>query len=292
MGNEAARLPSGSRRNWRQTIGQVGYLLFVVFILAVLVFYLFPIIWMIISSLKTQGDAYAMPPRLIFTPTLRNYREVLVDRHLLGFLRNSIVIVTISSALTVFIGTMAAFALSRFRFKGSNDLAFFILSTRVAPPVMVIFPIFIMYRNFFGLFNTYLGMILIYVMFNLPLAVWLLRGFFQEIPKELDESATIDGCTRWGAFWRIVFPLSSPGIVATAILSFIFAWNEFFFALILTSQRTRTLPVTVTSFVSGMGIEWGELNAAGTIIIVPVLAFAFVMQRYLIRGLTLGAVKG
>jgi len=264
----------------------------VVFILAVLVFYLFPIIWMIISSLKTQGDAYAMPPRLIFTPTLRNYREVLVDRHLLGFLRNSIVIVTISSALTVFIGTMAAFALSRFRFKGSNDLAFFILSTRVAPPVMVIFPIFIMYRNFFGLFNTYLGMILIYVMFNLPLAVWLLRGFFQEIPKELDESATIDGCTRWGAFWRIVFPLSSPGIVATAILSFIFAWNEFFFALILTSQRTRTLPVTVTSFVSGMGIEWGELNAAGTIIIVPVLAFAFVMQRYLIRGLTLGAVKG
>jgi multiple sugar transport system permease protein len=291
--NRAALSSGASRRQLvLAVLSKAGFFLLAVGFFVLLVAYLLPIIWMAICSFKTQGDAYAMPPRLIFTPTFMNYHRVLVDRHLLMFLKNSFVVVCISSVVTVLIGTMAAFALSRYDFRGGKNMAFFILSCRIAPPVMVIFPVFIMYRNFLGLYNTYPGMILIYVNFNLPLAVWLLRGFIQEIPKELDEAATIDGCSKWGGFWRIVFPLCSPGIVATTILSFIFSWNEYFFALILTAQRTRTLPVTVTSFVTGMGIEWGELNAAGVIIVLPVILFAFAMQKYLIHGLTLGAVKG
>jgi len=276
------------KRYLRWILIQIGKVAIILFVLA----YLFPIIWMILSSFKIQSDAYAMPPKWVFKPTLMNYREILLNRGLIKFLGNSLLIVSLSCVATLFIGTMAAFALGRFRFKGNRDIAFYIMSTRMAPPVMVIIPIFIMYRYALNLYNSYAGMVLVYTAMNLPLAVWLLRGFFLEIPHELDEAAEIDGCSKWTAFWKVIFPLSGPGLAATGILSFIFAWNEFFFALILTAKKTRTLPVTVTSFVSGMGIEWGELNAAGTIIMIPLLIFAFFMQKHLLRGLTLGAVKG
>jgi multiple sugar transport system permease protein len=260
-------------------------------ILIFFVAYLFPVIWMVLSSLKTQSDAYAIPPKWVFWPTFMNYREILFNRNLVNYAGNSLIIASFTTIITLFIATFAAYSLSRYRNTYSRDLAFFILSTRMAPPVMVVLPIYLMFRDFLHLYNTYPGLILAHVAFNLPLAVWLLRGFMLDIPLQLDEAARIDGANRWTILWKVIFPLTRPGLAASGILCFIFSWNEFFFSLVLTGRKTRTLPVTVTSFVSGMGIEWGELNAAGTIIMIPLLIFAIAMQKYLIQGLTLGALK-
>ena len=277
--------------NKRHLVKRIVRIAIVVFLLLFVFAYIFPIIWMVIGSFKTDADVNAMPPKIIFEPTITNYKEVLIDNQLIFFLRNSVIIVLFSSILAVAVGTLAAYALSRFSFKGNRDLAFFILSTRIAPPVMVVIPIFIMF-NTFQLYNTFVGMILVYTAMNLPLSVWLLRSFFLDIPRELDEAAEIDGCGKMTAFFRVILPLTMPGLAATLILSMIFAWNEFLFALILTARNTRTLPVTVTTFISGMGIQWGQLNAAGTMIMFPLLIFAFVMQKRLLTGLTMGAVKG
>ena len=216
---------------------------------------------------------------------------MLVDRQLTRFLVNSVIISVGSSILAVMIGSLAAYALGRFRFKGNRDIAFWILTTRMAPAVAVIIPMFIMYRSFFHLYNTYTGMILVYLVFNLPFAVWMLRGFFAEIPTEIEEAAFVDGCSRLAAFWHVILPLVAPGMAASTIFCVIMSWNEFLFALILTADKTKTLPVAATTFVGSMGVQWGELCASGTVIMIPLLVFALLMQRHLVRGLTLGAVK-
>jgi len=166
------------------------------------------------------------------------------------------------------------------------------LSTRMMPAVSVIIPFFLIMRTL-GLFDTYLALIIVYVVFNLPLTIWMMRSYFNEIPKDLDEAAMVDGCSRLGAFLRVALPLSAPGLAATAILSFILTWNEFFLAMLLTGREAKTLPVMVTGFIQQTrGIVWGEMSAASTIILIPVIVFTLIVQKHLVRGLTFGAVKG
>lgn len=263
---------------------------------------LFPIYWILSTSIKQPDDILAIPPRLfIFGVTWGHYSSLVTGNTMGGAsalavpdfypsLINSAVIGTISVALSLLIGTPAAYALARFSFRGKGIFATYVLLTRMLPPLGIIIPVFVMYTNL-SLIDTRRGLIALYVSFNLSLVIWMMRGFFQEIPWSLEEAALVDGCSRLGAIWRVALPLAAPGLVATAILNLIFTWNEFLFALMLTSDNARTAPVTASLFVSYKEIAWGSLSAAGTVIIMPILIFALLVQRHLVRGLTAGAVK-
>jgi multiple sugar transport system permease protein len=185
---------------------------------------------------------------------------------------------------------MAAYGLARFRFPAAQHLAFYILSTRFAPPVAFIVPIYLMVQKA-GLLDTHVALILVYTSMNLSFVTWILRGFFLEIPVEIEEAALVDGYTRWQIFWRVALPLVRPGIVTTAILSAIFSWNEFLFALILTQSKAATLPVYLAGFSNSMGLAWGEYMAVGSLAVLPIMIFTIALQRHLVRGLTFGAVR-
>ncbi|MGE5553573.1 MAG: carbohydrate ABC transporter permease [Betaproteobacteria bacterium] len=260
--------------------------------LAVILFvFLFPIVWTISTSFKHEMDAFAVPPKLIFRPTLENYQQVLQKANFLTYAGNSLVVGASSTALAMAIGLPAAYAMSRFSFRRRRDLAGYILSTRVAPPILVAFPFFMLFSRL-GLVDTRLGLTLVYVAMNLSFVVWLMAGFFRDIPREIDEAAMMDGCSRFQAFIHVILPITASGISATAVFTFIMAWNEFFFALVLTSETAKTLPVALTSFfVNFQGTMWGELCAAASLIMLPMLVFGFLMQRRLARGLTMGAIK-
>ncbi len=258
--------------------------------IAVLVVFLFPVFYLLLTSLKTQVDAFRVPPVWIFRPTFTNYTEVFQLYPFGHFLINSLIVASASTVVAVTLGAMAAYALARFTFRRARDLAFWILSIRMTPPVAAIIPIFIIMRTL-GLLDTWLSLVIAYSTMNLPFATWLLRGFFQDIPRELDESALVDGCSWFSAFARVALPLAAPGIVVTAIFVFIFSWNEFLFALILTATRAETLPVAVTGFIRETGIMWGHMAAAGVVIMAPMAVFSLFVQRYMVRGLTMGAIK-
>lgn len=275
------------RRLWRWT----KKLAFYAGLVVVLSAFLFPIIWTISTSFKHEMDAFAVPPKLIFRPTLENYHRVLTKANFLTYAGNSLVVGALSTAIAMAIGLPAAYALSRFSFRRRRDLATYVLSTRVAPPILVAFPFFMLF-TWIGLTDTRLGLILVYVAMNLSFVVWLMAGFFGDIPKEIDEAAMIDGCSRFRAFIHVILPVAASGTSATAIFTFIMAWNEFFFALVLTSETAKTLPVALTAFfVNFQGTMWGELCAAASLIMLPMLVFGFLMQRRLARGLTMGAIK-
>lgn len=252
--------------------------------------FLFPVLYLVLTSLKTQVDAFKYPPAWIFMPTFSNYTEVFDLYPFWQFLVNSLVVASASTIAAVLLGAMAAYALARFTFRRSKDLAFWILSIRMTPPVAAIIPIFILMRTL-GLLDTRASMIIAYSTMNLPFATWLLRGFFREIPRELDESALVDGCSWFTAFLRVALPLAAPGLVVTAIFVFIFSWNEFLFALILTATKSETLPVAVTGFIRETGIMWGHMAAAGVVIMMPMVLVSLAVQRYMVRGLTMGAIK-
>lgn len=258
--------------------------------LAVLVVFLFPVAFLILTSLKKQVDVFRIPPTWIFRPTFEEYREVFQLYPFGRFLVNSLAVASMSTVVAVVLGTLAAYGLARFTFRGSRDLAFWILSIRMTPPVAAIIPIFIIVRTL-GLLDTWAGLIVAYTTMNLPFATWLLRGFFEEIPRELDESALVDGCSWLSAFLRVALPLAAPGVVVTAIFVFIFSWNEFLFALILTATKSETLPVAVTGFIRETGVMWGHMAAAGVVIMAPMVLFSLAVQRYMVRGLTMGAIR-
>ncbi len=254
----------------------------------------FPIVWVVSTSIKTDVDIFSIPPILVpKAPTLSRYAE-LVTYGLFSYLLNS-VIVSISTALaTIALGTLAAYSLARFRLPGKWNarVSFWILSTRMFPPIITVIPLFQLMRVL-GLVNTRLGLVIAYAAFNMPFVVWMMRGFFVEVPRDLEEVAMVDGCSRMHAFLRISLPLVVPGIVATAIFTVILSWQEFLFALILTQTSvSATLPILVSSQVTQYQILWGQMSAAGTITMAPVLVFAFLVQRYLVRGMSFGAVKG
>jgi multiple sugar transport system permease protein len=271
--------------------------LVLVILLGALLFYLFPILWMLATSLKAPGDVFAMPPKHLFKPTLLNYRNVFVAKGQLAGatefpsrLANSIIIGTISTILAVLLGTLAAYAFSRFPMKGKADLLFFILSTRMLPPIAIVIPVFLMYRDW-GLRDTHLGMIFLYTVFNMAFAVWMMKGFIDEIPADYEEAAMCDGYSRARAFFKVVLPQAIPAMAATAVFCLITAWNEFAFALVLTGANARTAPPEIVGKIRPEGIQWGEVSASGFVMLLPVLVFTFLVRNHLLRGVTFGAVR-
>jgi multiple sugar transport system permease protein len=267
----------------------------VVVLIAALAFFMFPVIWMFITSFKTEAEYFSYPP--VFIPedfSFRNYFNAMAfppdGRGGLQGLRDSLIIASATTVASVLIGSLAAYSLSRFK-TGGDNFSFWILSTRMFPPVAAALPLFLIFKEI-KLLDTHLALIIANTVFSLPFVIWLLKGFFDELPAELEEAALIDGCSHWGAFTRVALPLVTPGLVATALFSFIFAWNEFMFALLLTRRNVRTLTIIVPSLVGGHEILWGEIAAIGTVAIIPGILLALLLQRYLVRGLTLGAVKG
>lgn len=296
-------------------------------ILAILIAFLMliPVIWMAMTAFKSRPDATASPPKVIFTPSLDGFIGLFTNRTQLSAgalaaelkrpdlsfwdrqalargmriigpskfvqqLQNSLIIALISTLLAVTLGLLSAYAFSRYDIPGKGDWLFFILSTRMLPPVVVTIPIFLMYRAV-GLYDTHIGMILLYTVFNLSFSVWLLKGFIDEIPIEYEEAALVDGYSRLQAFRKIVLPQCVTGIAATAVFCLIFAWNEYAFALMLTSERARTAPPAIPANLGVGGIEWHVIAAGSLLFLIPVVIVTFALRRYLLRGVTFGAIR-
>ena len=287
----------------RQSRKKTFHIVALVLIGIALVFYLIPIYWIIATSFKPYKDIFAMPPEFFFKPTMDNYVGLMTIRSMTSEgpkiisaspypkqLLNSVIIGFISTALAVSLGTMSAYAFSRFKVKGKGDMMFFILSTRMLPPVVVVIPLFLMYRTL-GLIDTHLGLILLYTTFNVSFATWLMKGFIDEIPKEYEEAALVDGYSRFEAFIKVVLPQAVTGIAATAVFCLITAWNEFAFALIMTRHKATTAPPSLASRMGSSGVEWGQIAAGTFIFLLPVVVFTFIMRKHLLRGVTFGAIK-
>jgi multiple sugar transport system permease protein len=269
----------------------IVYALLVVAALAALL----PVYWMVTISLKAEVDQFAVPPIwLAFKPTWGHYYETFFVRPFGRYLLTSTIVAVVSTALALLTGTLAAYSLARFKLRWNlhEHLSFWILSTRMFPPIVTIIPLFLMMRDL-RLLNTIPALILVYTGFNLPFVVWMMRGFFEELPRDLEEAAMVDGDSRLGALVRVILPLVAPGLAATAVFCLIVCWNEFLFALILTqTDASITLPVGIAGRVTQYEIKWGAMSAAGVVAMIPILVFAMAVQRYLVRGLSLGAVKG
>jgi multiple sugar transport system permease protein len=287
--------------------------------------FLIPVFWMGTTAFKSRADVVSVPPKLFFKPTLEGFVNLLTERSVLtqslleaaqrrtdlkwyerialnqgqeimGLseyvhrLRNSLIIATGSTVAAVLLGLLSGYAFSRFNIPGKADLLFFILSTRMLPAVVVTIPIFLMYRAL-GLHDTHLGLILLYTVFNLSLSVWLLKGFIDEIPREYEEAALVDGYTRFQAFVKVVLPQALTGIATTTVFCLIFAWNEYAFALMLTTEKARTAPPSIPAVLGRGGIEWAAIAAGSLGFLIPVMIVTFVLRRYLLRGVTFGAIR-
>ncbi len=259
-------------------------------LLLVLLITVFPFYWMLSTSLKTTVQTFAYPPVFVFAPTLEHYRSAFQDYGVGGSLVNSLIVSLSTTFLALLIGTPAAYALARYEFRGKRDLWFWFITNRMVSPIVLALPIFLIATQL-RLIDTHLVLILVYLTFTLPIVVWLCSDQFRTIPKELDEAAFVDGLGVFGTFFRIALPLALPGVVVSAILAFIFSWNELLYPLILTRNTARTAPVAATSFMSGYELPWGEIMATGTLIVLPVIIFAILVSKHLVRGLTMGAVK-
>jgi multiple sugar transport system permease protein len=259
-------------------------------IVLALIVLLLPFLWLLQMSFKSNDLILQFPPPLIFTPTLENYTSLWQSAFSSSFV-NSLLSASFSTAFALLFGVPAAYALSKWAGRGKRALSFAILVTRMAPPIAFTIPFFLFYR-WIGLLDTVTGLVLIYTSFNLPLVIWMMQPFFETVPASLEEAALVDGAPIRTVFLKIVLPMVAPGIAATAILCFLYAWNDFFFALILTRTNARTAPVAVVNFMNYEGWEWGKIAAGGSLVMAPVLIFSLAVRRYLVSGLTAGAVKG
>ena len=269
-------------------------------VLVVLLWTTFPIAWMIITSFKPADDVMRMPPVFVFKPTFDNYVYAIEKANFALFIRNTVFVAVTSTVLVIALGTLAAYSFARYN-TGEGHILFFILTTKMFPAIAVVLPYFIIFRE---IGKTSVGqalavgldrpgaLIISYTMFNLPFAIWLLVSFFQDISRELEDSARLDGYSRLQVLAKVVFPLATPGIAVTAVFCLIFSWNEFLFAYILTRDAARTITVGVESFFTLRGILWGPVAAAATISVLPMIIFVLLLQRYMVRGLTFGAVRG
>ncbi len=271
------------KRSWRMVA--------LALIVVVLVIVLTPYLWLVMTSFKTRLDALADAPVWLFTPTLEHYPKVFLDKDYLPLVFNSLIVASSVTALSLLIGVPGAYVFARHDFPGKEDLFFFFLTTRMAPPISVVVPMFLLF-GYVGLIDSRIALILAHSTFNLSLVVWMMRGFFEDIPREIDEAAQMDGHTRAGTFIWVLLPVAAPGIAATAVLCFILSWNEFLYALILVSFESRTLTVGIPGLVTPHGTLWGQVAAVAVVATLPIIAFTFMVQRHLVRGLTFGAVKG
>jgi multiple sugar transport system permease protein len=260
------------------------------FAIVITVFFLFPIYWLFMISFKTADEIYAYPP--VWWPhslQWSNYGVLFKDGDAVT-VWHSLVIAGISTIIAMLVGTVCAYSLARFK-TGGEHLSNWIISQRMVPPIAVVFPIFLLYV-FFGWVDTYIGVILLYTAFNLPYVIWMMRGYILDVPKALEEAALVDGYSRWQVIWRVVFPMCRAGLFATAIFTFMFAWNEFLFALVLTRTEVTTYTVQVTHYFGGQSNFWAKISAMSVLGTVPIFIVVAFLQRYLVRGMSLGAVKG
>lgn len=271
-------------------VKKIKKIVFIIITVVIFAFILFPPIVLFLTSIKTEVDALSFPPKWIFKPTVRNYADIFKSSQILRYILNSILVATVNTAVSLGLGSLAAYGLARFKFRGSENISFWILSVRMMPPVAAIIPIYIIMKNL-KLLDTPWALIIIYLTFNLPFVVWMMKGFFEDIPREIEESALIDGCSEFKVFRKVALPLVAPGLASTAILIFIFSWNEFLFALILTGTRAVTLPAGIIGFMKETGINWGYMTAGGMLALVPVIIFTIIVQKHLVKGLTMGALK-
>jgi multiple sugar transport system permease protein len=267
--------------------------------LVVAIYILSPLIWILMMSFKTRMDVIAIPPKFIFTPTLENYRALfgvsggqtlVTSSAFFSYFKNSIILASGSVLLALLLGLPAAYAIARLRFKAKESLAFTYLSFRFVPEITIILPLYVIYQKL-NLYNTYIGLILVYQLIALPLMVWMMRSYFEEIPIAIEQAAQTEGYSWFGAFRKLVLPLAAPGMAATLVLAFIFCWNNFVFGLMLGGNSTQPVTVGLLSFMGTNEVQWGLMAAATMIAILPLFILALLVQRYMIRGLTFGAVK-
>ena len=252
---------------------------------------LVPIAILALTSVKTQAQIFDVRWSWLFMPTMDNYRAVIEDGHIDRYLLNSVIISVASTVLTLTLGSLCAYGLARFRFLGRSTISYSSLILRTLPPAVLAVPVYVIWSAW-GINDTLFGVILIYTALNLPFTIWLLYGFIEQLPVELEEAAAIDGCGPIAVFWRIILPLLAPGLAAAAVFVFRLAWNEFILSFILTNRITRTLPASISNYITDTGVEWGKIMAAGLIIALPPLIFTFVAAKRIIGGMAAGAVKG
>ena len=267
----------------------------------IVIFFLFPILWIILMSFQTNEEILRIPPSLFFTPTLSNYAALItgkltsvsgtLDIAFMKNLWNSVLLSTAAVAIALILGVPAAYAFARFKFRLGEDIAFTLLSFRFAPPLLVLLPLSLYFQNL-GLTDTYVGLIWVYQLIALPLILWIVRGYFEDISPDIEHAYRVAGHSWWRTFMRISVPLARPGIAAAGLLAFIFCWNNFVFALILASADKQPVTVGALAFVTASGIQYGQIAAAIVLSVTPTLALAIYAQRYLVEGLSLGAVKG
>lgn len=268
----------------------LGLSLRLVLALAVLVFFLFPIYWLAIIAFKTPEEIFAYPP--VWVPEniqFANYLVLFKDGDA-ATVFNSLFIAGVSTIFAMLLGTMCAYSIARYR-TGGNLFSDWIISNRMIPPIVIVFPVFLLFVTL-GLVDTYTGLILLYTAFNLPYVIWMMKGYVQDVPLELEEAALVDGLNRWQVFVKVVLPMVRGGLFATAVFTFVFAWNEFIFALILTRNEVTTFPVQVTHYFGGQSNFWAKIAAMSMLGTVPIFIVVAFLQRYLVRGISLGAVKG
>jgi multiple sugar transport system permease protein len=260
-------------------------------VLGIAVVFIFPYFFMVTSAFKSRLDTFAYPPIfLFFKPTVENFISIFRDIHILFYMKNSLIVSTGSTLLSILIAIPATYSLARYRFRFRENIAFGFLLLQMTPGISIVFSLFFIAKRL-ALNDTYIALILSYLLWNIPFAIWMLRGFIESIPVQLEEAAIVDGCTRFQAFILVTLPLMAGGLAAVAIIVFIFTWNEFAIAIFLTSIRARTMPTTIAFFMTHAGIKWGPMFAAATIGTLPVVVFALMVRRYFISALTLGAIK-
>jgi sorbitol/mannitol transport system permease protein len=257
-------------------------------VIGLLVF--FPVLYIVVTGFKSESTAISLPPRFLFRPTLDQYREI-SSRGFFPFFRNSIVASLVSTAIVMVLAVPAAYALALRPMRRWKDVLFFFISTKFLPPAGIIVPLYVIFRDL-HLLNTLQGLIAIYVAMNLPIAIWMLRSFFEEVPQAILDAARVDGAGVFREMIQILLPMVGPGLAATAFLSIIFAWNEFFFAVnLVATEKASTVPLFMQKFITSEGLFWAKLSAASTVAIAPVVILGWISQRQLVRGLSMGAVK-
>ena len=272
---------------WRARGDLARFAIIGLFVLFVLV----PLYWVVITSIKPSNDYLTVPPVWFpAEPTIVHYTAALFSYRGLQGLVNSLIIASVSTVLSAILGTMMAYSLARFN-TGGQHLAFWVLSQRFLPPVAIILPIFLLFRSW-GLYDTRIGLIIAYTFMTLPISVWMMYAYFRQLPRSLEEAALVDGLSRWQTMWMVAVPLAAPGIAAASVFVFIAVWTEFFFALVLTSRHAFTLPTVFRAFLGFQGAQYGEACALATTSLVPSIILGMLVQRHLVRGLTLGALRG
>jgi multiple sugar transport system permease protein len=263
-----------------------------VLLAVILLWTLVPLVWMVLSSFKPSDELTASTPTVSFTPTLEHYEALFSGGNNIGpYIRNSLVAAGLSTIIAVVLGCLAGYGLARSRFRGKDHVAFWIISQRMAPIAAVVLPLFVIFK-FTGLLGSTAGLIVAYLTFNLPFAIWIMNAFFAELNPSLEEAAMVDGASRWGAFKDVALPLVLPGIATTAILCLVFSWNDYAFAVTFSGPESQTLPIAASQLVTQTSIDWGQLTAIGTIVVAPMIVVGLIVRKWLVTGLTLGAVTG